>query len=220
MKSTHTKPKKSPVIIIATLLVILTFVLTLFFYSALPDNMAAHWGISGKADGYSSKEVGAWIIPILSIGILILLYFIPLLDPLKKNIEKFRSAYHALIAVLCGFFLYLQIIILALNLGLNINMGQLIVPALGILFFIIGVILKKTKRNYFIGIRTPWTLYSDKVWDDTHKIGAKLFKTAGIITFLGVFVPQYSFFLLLASIIAASVITIAYSYKSFKSQKK
>jgi uncharacterized membrane protein len=110
---------------------------------------------------------------------------------------------------------------LAINLGANINMTQFLLPALGILFIIIGAILPLTKRNYFIGIRTPWTLHSDKVWDDTHRIGGRVFIVAGLIVFLSAFAsPQHTFILVITCILAAVAITIAYSYKSFKSLKR
>jgi len=204
----------------SAVMVILTFVITLYVYQVLPQTMISHWGINGEANGFMPKEAGAWIVPIISIALLALLYYIPRLDPLKANIEKFKSAYHVLIAALCGFFLYLQVIMLAINLGTNINMTQLLIPALGILFIVIGVILPMTKRNYFIGIRTPWTLHSDKVWDDTHRIGGRVFTVAGLIVFLSAFAsPEHTFVLVFTSIIAAVAITIIYSYKSFKSLK-
>jgi len=73
-------------------------------------------------------------------------------------------------------------------------MGQMMVPALGILFYYCGILIENAKRNWFIGIRTPWTLSNEKVWERTHKIGGKLFKIAGLIAFL------WYFFLIMFSI--------------------
>ncbi len=220
MKKLGQKSKGTQIITAAMVMVLLSVIITLYVYPLLPPQMITHWGISGEANGFMPKEFGAWVVPIILVALLVLLYYIPRLDPLKANIEKFKSAYHILIAALCGFFLYLQIIILAINLGANINMTQLLIPALGILFIVIGVILPLTKRNYFIGIRTPWTLYSDKVWNDTHRIGGRVFIVAGLIVFLSAFTPKHTFSIVFTSIIAAVAITITYSYKSFKSLKK
>ncbi|VVB75573.1 SdpI/YhfL protein family protein [uncultured archaeon] len=221
MGNTTPKRKGNRLIAVSALMAIVTIIITLCVYSLLPAQMITHWGISGEANGFMPKEFGAWIIPIISIAILALLYYIPRLDPLKENIDKFKSVYHMLIAVVCGFFLYSQLILLAINMDATINMTQLLVPALGVLFVAIGAILPRTKRNYFIGIKTPWTLYSDKVWDDTHRIGGRVFTVAGIIIFLSAFAsPNHTFILVFTSIIAAAAIPIAYSYKSFKSLKK
>jgi len=78
------------------------------------------------------------------------------------------------------------------NLGYEFNMVQMMVPGLGILFYLLGVVLGKAKRNWFVGIKTPWTLSSDKVWDKTHVLGGKLFKIAGVIAFAGMVLPDYA----------------------------
>jgi uncharacterized membrane protein len=89
---------------------------------------------------------------------------------------------------------------------------------MGLLFYYTGVLCEKSKRNWFIGIRTPWTLSSDKVWEKTHKIGGKLFKIAGIIAILGALTPEYAIILILIPVISAVGYTIAYSY--FEYQKE
>ena len=99
-------------------------------------------------------------------------------------------------------------------------MGRFIVPAIAILFFFIGILVENAKRNWFIGIRTPWTLSSAKVWDRTHKRGGRLFKIAAVIAFFGVFFPDYSVWMVLIPILLVSVYTIVYSYLEFKKEKK
>ena len=91
-------------------------------------------------------------------------------------------------------------------------MRQLMMPALGILFYYCGVLIENAKRNWFIGIRTPWTLSSDSVWEKTHKIGGKLFKIAGIIALFGIFFPNYTFLFVLIPVVSVAIYTAAYSY--------
>ncbi len=99
-------------------------------------------------------------------------------------------------------------------------MGQFLIPALGILFYYAGILVENAKRNWFIGIRTPWTLSSEKVWDKTHKIGGKLFKIAGIIALLGILFQKYALFFVLVPIISVAIYTIVYSYFEYQKETK
>ena len=98
-------------------------------------------------------------------------------------------------------------------------MGKMMVPALGILFYYCGILVENAKRNWFIGIRTPWTLSSDKVWQKTHKVGGKLFKASAIIAFSGIIFPRYAIFLVIIPAILVGVSTIVYSYFEYQKQK-
>ena len=196
------------------------FALSAYSLNYLPDTIITHWGISGEANGFMDKATALAIIPTLMIVFAIVLYFIPNIDPLKKNIESFRKEYDLFIAVFCGFLLYLHIITIALNFGVTLNIGQLLSPAFALLFFFIGVLLAKSKRNFFIGIRTPWTLSSDEIWNKTHKLGAKLFKASGIICLLGVIYPEGAIIFVLVPVIASAVWTMTYSYKEFSYELK
>ncbi len=162
------KSDNSRTIKIAFLVIILiTFMISIFLYPVVPNTMITHWGINDEPNGFSSKEFGLFFVPVLMIIFAIILYFVPLLDPMKKNIEKFRNDYNNLILLLLLFLLYVHILSILLNLGLNASISQLLSPAFAILLFYLGVIIGKMKRNYFIGIRTPWTLNSDDNWEKT-----------------------------------------------------
>ena len=87
-------------------------------------------------------------------------------------------------------------------------------------FIFIGFILRKVKRNFFIGIRTPWTLSSDVVWDKTHKLGSKLIIHSGIITLIGIFFQNYMLWFILTPIIVSAIILLIYSYLEFRKEEK
>ena len=118
--------------------------------------------------------------------------------------------------VIILFLLYIYLISIFWNLGFSFNMGKILAPALGILFYYIGVLLEKAKRNWFIGIRTPWTLSDDSVWEKTHKIGGKLFKIAGLIALLSVLLPARILYLTLVPALAASLFLVVYSYFKYR----
>lgn len=98
-------------------------------------------------------------------------------------------------------------------------MNQVLPPAFGILFFYCGILIKKAKRNWFVGIRTPWTLSNEKVWDRTHQIGGKLFKITGIIAILGMFFPRFSFYFVLIPVILVAIYTVIYSYFEYREER-
>jgi len=185
----------------------------------MPERMASHWNSQGEVDGYLSKFWGLFLMPIVSLAIFLLFLLIPRIDPLKKNIEKFRKYFDWFIVLIIIFLLYIYSLTIFWNLGYRFDMGQMMMPALGILFIYIGTLLKQAKRNWFIGIRTPWTLSSDAVWDKTHQLGSKLFKLAGIIALLGIFIPNYALWLVLVPVIAFSLYLMIYSYFEYKKVK-
>jgi uncharacterized membrane protein len=155
----------------------------------------------------------AFLMPLVSIGLLLLFLAIPAIDPLKANIAKFRSYYNAFIALIIVFMLFIHAITLAWNLGYDqFNIGNAIIPAVGLILIFAGVITMKAKRNFFIGIRTPWTLSNDTVWEETHKLGGKLFIAAGIITMLSVFLGERGIWIMLPAALLAGLVPVVYSY--------
>ncbi|PIR66985.1 MAG: hypothetical protein COU51_01040 [Parcubacteria group bacterium CG10_big_fil_rev_8_21_14_0_10_36_14] len=114
------------------------------------------------------------------------------------------------------FFTYVDGLIIAWNLGYYFNMGQAILPATGALFIFIGTILKHIKRNWFLGIRTPWTLTSDEVWEKTHKMGSRLFVASGILAIFSAYFEGYSMFFVLFPILFSVLYLFLYSYLVYK----
>ena len=210
--------KKTNIIIIAVILI--SFAIALYLYPSMPEQMASHWNSKGEVDGFMSKFWGLFLMPIVTLGMYFLFIFLPKIDPLKKNIEKFRKYYDALILLIILFMFYTYILTLLWNLGYRFGMTQAISPAMAILFFFIGFIMNKLERNWFVGIRTPWTLSSDIVWKKTHELGGKLFMFAGILAFLGAFFPDYAIWLILVPILAVTLFIIVYSYFEYRRVKK
>jgi uncharacterized membrane protein len=208
--------KTKSVVLINIVLTLLVLGFGLLFQSRFPDLMAVHWGADGQADGYGSSFVGLWLIPLMVIGLTLLLAGIPNIDPLKENIQKFRADYNLFILMFALYMLYFQTLTLAYNLGWIHNLNQYLLPAFGIFFFFVGQLIGKAHRNYFIGIRTPWTLNDERVWDETHKRAAVAFKGAGAITLLGIFLPAFGIWILLVSILGAALYSLILSYVLFR----
>ncbi len=201
-----------------SLVIILAAVLAgVLLWNQLPQQMASHWNDADQVNGYMGKFWGIFMVPVMMAGLTLLFFAIPSIDPLRQNIRDFRGLFNIFIVLFNVFLAYVYALTLAWNMGhTGFHMSLMIVPPIGLLFILIGLGLRKAKRNYFIGIRTPWTLSSDEVWEKTHKLGGLLFAAAGVVTLLGIAFPKQSFFLLILSIVAASLISVIYSYLLYR----
>lgn len=194
----------------------------LLLWNRLPEQMASHWNINDQVDGYTSRFWGVFMLPLISLGMFLLFLVIPNIDPLKANIAQFREAFNLFITLITGFMLYIHALTLLWNLGYtDFGMSRAMLPAMGLLFIFIGTMLRKAKRNFFIGIRTPWTLSSDKVWDETHRLGAVLFIISGVLAFIGAFFGgTTAFWLFFAPLMGSAIFLVIYSYVLYKQETK
>ena len=210
--------RTSESIVIAIILISLA--VSLWFYPRLPEVVASHWNERGEVDGYMPRFWGAFLMPAVSLGLLLLFIAIPRIDPLRKNVEKFRKHYDAFVVLIIAFFFYIHALTLLLNTGYAFNLLQAMVPALAALFYYSGVPIQNARRNWFVGIRTPWTLSSEKVWNSTHRIGGRLFKAAGLISLLGLAFPGYAIHLIIGPVLLFTAYLVVYSYLEYRKQEK
>lgn len=194
----------------------------ILLWNRLPDPMASHWNIQDQVNGYMPKFWGVFMLPLITLGMWLLFLVIPSIDPLKANIAEFRGAFNLFIVLLIAFMLYIYGLSLAWNLGYTgFRMSGAMLPATGLLFVFIGFMLRQAKRNFFIGIRTPWTLSSDRVWDETHRLGSVLFMISGIFAFIGsLFGGKTAFWFLFVPVIGSTLITLVYSYLLYQKEIK
>jgi uncharacterized membrane protein len=209
---------------ITNLIIIALFVLSLvvgaLLWNRLPDLMASHWNAGDQVDGYMPKFWGVFLMPLMMLGMFALFSIIPAIDSLKANIAQFREIFNLFIVLIFLFLEYIWILTLRWNLGdTNFRMSAAMLPALGLLFIFIGYMLRKAKRNFFIGIRTPWTLSSDKVWDETHRLGSILFIISGLLALFGsLFGGSIAFLLILVPLTASAIILVVYSYLLYRGE--
>lgn len=194
--------------------------LYLYFYSEMPEQMASHWNVQGEVDGYMSKFLGLFLMPIVLLGMFLLFLIIPKIDPLKANIEKFRKYFDWFILAITLFMLYVYALTILWSMDKRFNMTLALIPAFALLFYYLGIMVGNAKRNWFIGIRTPWTLSNEKVWDKTHKLASKLFRMAAVIVLAGIFFPKYGIWFLLVPILVASLYPVVYSYFEYRKEEK
>ncbi len=209
-------------LIIGLALVLLAVVFSVAVYNRLPDRMASHWGVNDQVNGTTSRFWGAFLMPIIALAMLGLFLLVPNIDPLKANIATFRPIFNAFIVAILVFLAYLHVLTMLWNLGYHgFRMSTALLPGLGLIFVLTGLLLSRAKRNFFIGIRTPWTLSSDRVWAETHRVGSVVFIVCGVIAMAAVFTPgPIAFGLVIVPILVASLGLVVYSYILYQRETK
>lgn len=202
---------------IPLLLIVAAVALSIFYYPQLPERMATHWNASGEANGFSSRLWGAWMLPLVMAAVWLLMRAIPHIDPRKANYEKFSGMYEALVILVLAFMLLIHIVVLRGALGTPIRMERIFMPSVGVFIAIMGLLIPKVHPNWFVGIRTPWTLTSDLSWERTHKIGGTLFVALGVLMVATSFIaPEVAIWILVAAALAIVIFLFAYSYQVWK----
>lgn len=201
-------------------LALLAFVAAALMYPFLPERLASHWNASGEVDGYTAKGWGLFLLPAVLALMALIFILIPRIDPLKANIEKFRGYYEGFVLLLMLVMLAVFAMVLLWNQGVRISPNVLMPLILSPLFFCLGVLCEKSRPNWFIGIRTPWTLSNERVWEKTHRVGGKLFKIAGVLGLAGVFFQKWSFLFVLVPVVAVALYTVVYSYVAYQQEIK
>ncbi|MEI7620000.1 MAG: SdpI family protein [Candidatus Falkowbacteria bacterium] len=194
-----------------------TVATVLCFYNNLPEKVASHWNFAGQVDGWSSNTFHGIFFPLLIISLYALLLILPMVDPHKENYQKFLGTYHIFKGLIIAtlFTVYLSATIF--NLGYNINVGVIVATTIGIFMMIMGFYLRDIKENWFIGIKTPWTLSSTEVWEKTHKFGSWLFMFFGLVIIATPHLPAaLAIPLFIIGILGVTLGTFLYSYIIFK----
>ena len=206
---------------ITVILLAAFLVMGIAIWDFVPEEMASHWNINDQVDGYMSKFWGVFLIPIMALGMFVLFLVVPRIDPLKANIAQFREAFNLFILLIMLFFGYMWALTIAWNLGYtDFRMSAAMLPALGLLFLFVGWMLRKAKRNFFIGIRTPWTLSSDTVWNKTHQLGSILFYLSGALALIGSMFGNNAVWFVMAPILGSTLFLVVYSYVLYRQETK
>ncbi len=202
-------------------LILLSFVVSIYFYLNFPQSVPIHWGINGEVDGWGSPAVAAFLTPAITVVSYVILLCVPFIDPKKERYTEFEKSYHVIKNALVIFVTILHFLMGAYALGYNIPMGRAILVLVGVLFMVIGNYMGKIKSNWMMGVRTPCTLSSEDVWNKTNLLGGKLFVIGGLIFVLNALVLQLNMAVVtIAVLVLVAVVPIVYSYVLFRGKKK
>jgi len=166
---------------IAPAAILAMLLLGLAAYSRLPAQVPSHWNISGQVDGTMSRLGTLLFLPGLSAAIWLLLLALPKIDPLRKSYPAFDGTLRLFINLIVLFMAVVYGMLLAAGLGWRAEVPRAIMACVGILFAALGNEMGRLKPNWFVGIRTPWTLADPEVWRRTHRVGGRVFVAAGLL---------------------------------------
>ena len=205
---------------IPLLIIAAAFIASAIAYPRLPETIPTHWNMDGQPDDWSSRAFGALITPVILLFVWGFARVLPAIDPRGANYAKFGGAFEAIFDSLMLFLLGMHIVLLRAGLGYPVQIQRIAPFGIGVLLIVIGNLLPRCRPNWFVGIRTPWTLSSDRVWEKTHRIGGRLFVAAGfLIAVAALFWVQWVHVVLITSILLATAAVLIYSYLEWKREQ-
>lgn len=191
---------------------LLSLIIALVSFIFLPDQLPIHFNAQGIADNFAGRW-SIFLAPVIILAFIFLADILRDLDPKSKNYFKFEEYYYKIHFAVSLLMVFIQIYTIAYVSGLKIGINQFIYPMIAILLMFLGNLLPKFKYNYFVGIRTPWTIDSEKVWYFTHRFAGKLFVVLGFVLALSsFFLFQYIQIVLITIIILLVLLPFATSY--------
>lgn len=149
-------------------------------YAQLPDPTPTHWNLRGEVDRYGPRWELAFGVPVVGLLLIGMLVVLPLLGPFRSNLQQFRLIYARISVAIVACIVVIHVVLLLKAAGHSIRIGSTLCVALGALLAVLGNWMGKIRRNFWIGIRTPWTLASEAVWERVHRVGGKLMVVLGI----------------------------------------
>lgn len=196
------------------------WIFALAVFPRLPARVPTHWNAYGQVDGWMSRSAGAFLFPAIASALVALLLAIPRIDPRGRHVAIFRGEWRLFINLLVGFMAVLQVAAAGVALGWPVDMGRVTIASVGVLFIGMGNYMPRIRSNWFMGIRTPWTMESESVWRATHRVAGRSFVAGGVLTVLSIFLPSaWQVAVTVAVALGAAFYPAVYSYFAWKREK-
>ncbi len=204
-----------PYRVLGFLLVVAGFAYAAFLSPRLPDPLPSHWDAAGRVNGTMPKPWGVFIVPLVMAVLWLLFLVLPRMSPRGFEMGSFASAWGILTVSILAFMLFVEVLTLnAAETRENLS-PKPIFAAIGVLFAVIGGVMGKVTRNFFAGIRTPWTLASEEVWNRTHRLGSKIFMAAGLVA-VAAALFDLGWWVALAALLVGPLVPVIYSYVIYR----
>ncbi len=200
---------------VAVALTVAAVLYSAVLYPALPRFVPTHWNIRGEVDGWGSRAIAACLMPGIMAMLLLMMPGLPWLSPRTFSVETFRGTFNHVLVEVIALMGFLHVIMLQAGLHPKLDLGRALVGGIMLFFALIGNVLGKVRRNFWMGVRTPWTLANDTVWIATHRLAARLFVGGGILGALAAWLgfPLPACFVLLMVIVFVPVLHSLVLYK-------
>ena len=194
-------------LLISSIIILLPCIVGLLFWNQLPEQMATHWGISGDADGWSSRAFAVFFVPVFMLIMHWVCILITFLDNRNRNQNEKAMRLVYWIAPVTS--LFANATIYATAFGMKFSSDTAMVALIGLLFVVIGNYLPKCKHNYTLGIRVKWALENEENWNATHRFGGKMWVAGGLLMMAGVFLPEpFTTIIIVGAIIVLVVVPV------------
>lgn len=193
------------------------FAWSAFLWPIAPDSLPVHFDLSGNVDRMGSKLEGLFAIPTVAVALYLVLRFLPRLDPARENYTSFAGVYSTLRLTLLVMLALIDLAILLPLVGVQVNQAAAIRLLVGGLFIVLGAMMGKIRPNWFVGIRTPWTLASKESWVKTHRVGGWVFILAGLVFIASLPLPSTPALVISFGALAVGLVwIIVYSYLAWR----
>ena len=203
-------------LILTSILTLLPILVGVILWKDLPASLPSHFGLDGQADGFSSKLEVVFLIPLVMLGLHFFAVVVTSLDPKASHVSpKMKTLIYWLVPLISGL---VQLSIYGAAFGLIGNSTRIGLVMVGIVFLVVGNYLPKTKQNYTVGIRLPWTLDSEENWNKTHRLAGRLWVLGGLIILVNGFLSWAVFYVFFGVLLVMVLVPIFYSYWISRSQ--
>ena len=189
-------------------------------FNDLPERVPTHFNVRGEPDGWSNRWAAAFGMPFLGLVMIGVFHLLPKIGPRREHMDRFHDTYWFVATVVIGFMSALHVLVLGRALGWPIDITSASLLGVGMLFMIIGNVLPRMRSNWFMGIRTPWTMESESVWRDTHRLAGKTFMAGGALTVVAAVLPiAIRPWIAIGALVVAGFIPVVYSYVLWRREK-
>lgn len=204
----------------AWIVVAAAFGLSLWAKGRMPGRVPTHWNIQGQPDAWGPPGMNLWLTPLMLAVLLLLFWAIPKIDPRRASWAQHESTYWTIVNGIAVFMLAMHVAIVGAGLGWTTHTGRWIPVLAGLLFAFLGNLMTRIRPNFFVGIRTPWTLTSDENWRKTHRMGGPLLMLGGLALVVGGLLGGAWFGVSFAILLVLSLAPIVYSYRLWKREQR
>jgi uncharacterized membrane protein len=199
-------------------LIAVTAIASAVAYPRLPETVPSHWNLQGQVNGWQSRGSAAFLMPIVLLVLWGVMRGLPAIDPRRANYAKFQPTYDFVIGAVLTVVALIHLAVLGAALGAPISIHRVMPIALGVMLIAVGNQLPRARSNWWFGIRTPWTLSNERVWERTHRVGGYLMMAAGVAIVIGALVAELTGPLVVVCIAGAALGSVIYSYVAWRQE--
>lgn len=206
---------------VGPLLTVAMLALALWAFPKLPEQVPSHWNARGEVDGWS----GRWIVflpPGISVFVWLLMQGLRKIDPRAANYERFEPTFWVIVNMTIFIMAVVHVMTIGAALGWSLpGVDVIMTVAFGVMLLVLGNVLPRVRSNWWMGVRTPWTLSSERVWRSTHRLAGRTFVLGGLIVLSALFLPSAWWFpVMMIAITFSAVVPAIWSWFDWRREQR